>query len=297
MNIQQLRYVVATAGCGTMTAAASELRVAQPALSRGIRLLERELEVTLFSRAGRGVVLTSEGEVFVARAERVLDNIDALRGISEDTRDGAALVIAASPTVQSALAIPTLATLRQQGVAVPTRLLGCSSSADVVDLVDTRRAGLGICDPTGDVVPDRLGLEQLPIGRAEVKLYSPASVALPPQLTVADLAGVPMVMPTPGTERRAALDGFFAHFGLTPVVAIETDERNAWLDAVRHGLASCVWHSVESFGPPVDGIVSRSFVPALHQTFTAVHRADDDTPAVRHLLAVLQQLAALAPAA
>lgn len=43
MNIQQLRYVVATAEHGSMTAAAATLYVAQPALSRAIRLLEREL--------------------------------------------------------------------------------------------------------------------------------------------------------------------------------------------------------------------------------------------------------------
>ena len=45
MNIQQLRYVVATAERGSMTAAAAALFVAQPALSRAVRQLERELEI------------------------------------------------------------------------------------------------------------------------------------------------------------------------------------------------------------------------------------------------------------
>lgn len=291
MNIQQLRYVVATAETGTMTVAAATLFVAQPALSRGIRLLEAELEVTLFSRQGRGVALTPEGEVFVARARRVLDSIDALRGIGDQAGPDAPLVIAASPTLQSALAIPTLATLQQQGVTVHTRLLGCSSSAEVVDLVASGRAGLGICD---EVIPSELA--RLPIGRAEVKVYSPATVDLPARVTLPDLAGVPLVVPTPGTERRIAIDGFFAHFDLAPTIAVESNERNAWLDAVRHGLASCIWHSVESFGEPLDGIVARSFEPRIHQEFAAVHRPGDDTEAVRHLLTVLHQLADLAPA-
>lgn len=290
MNIQQLRYVVATADSGTMTVAAATLFVAQPALSRGIRLLEAELEVTLFSRQGRGVALTPEGEVFVARARRVLDSIDALRGIGDHAGPDAPLVIAASPTLQSALAIPTLATLQQQGVTVHTRLLGCSSSEEVVDLVATGRAGIGICD---EVIPSEL--ERLPIGRAEVKVYSPAAVDLPARVTLPDLAGVPLVVPTPGTERRIAIDGFFAHFDLTPTIAVESNERNAWLDAVRHGLASCIWHSVETFGEPLDGIVARSFAPPIHQEFAAVHRPDDDNEAVRHLLTVLKQLADLAP--
>jgi LysR family transcriptional regulator, cyn operon transcriptional activator len=291
MNIQQLRYVVATAETGNMTGAAATLFVAQPALSRGVRLLEKELEVTLFSRQGRGVALTPEGETFVARARRVLDSIDALRGVGDPVGPDAPLVLAASPTLQSVLAIPTLATLRQQGVSVQTRMLGCSSSEEVVDLVTTGRAGLGICD---ELVPSELA--HLPIGRAEVKLYSPAAVDLPPDVRLPDLAGVPLVVPTPGTARREAIDGFFAHYGLTPTIAVESNERNAWLDAVRHGLASCIWHSVGSFGEPLDGIVARSFDPAIHQEFVAVHRPHEDSEAVRHLLAVLQQLADLTPA-
>ena len=83
MNIQQLRYVVETADRGSMTAAATELFVAQPALSRAVRQLERELDVTIFRRAGRGIALTSQGEAFVARARRVLRSIDALRRLSD----------------------------------------------------------------------------------------------------------------------------------------------------------------------------------------------------------------------
>ena len=77
MNIQQLRYVVETADRGSMTAAATELFVAQPALSRAVRQLERELDVTIFRRAGRGIALTTRGEAFVARARGVLRSIDA----------------------------------------------------------------------------------------------------------------------------------------------------------------------------------------------------------------------------
>src|SRR6185437_2679753 len=82
MNLRQLRYVVATADHGTMTAAAQALFVAQPALSRAIRELERELGVELFARAGRGVVLTDAGEQIVRYARDALQAVDAIESYS-----------------------------------------------------------------------------------------------------------------------------------------------------------------------------------------------------------------------
>ena len=50
MNLQQLRYLIATADEGTMTRAAESLHVAQPALSRAIRGFEAEIGITVFER-------------------------------------------------------------------------------------------------------------------------------------------------------------------------------------------------------------------------------------------------------
>ncbi|HSV39932.1 MAG TPA: LysR family transcriptional regulator [Nocardioidaceae bacterium] len=288
MNIQQLRYVVATAEHGSMTAAAADLYVAQPALSRAVRQLERELEVTLFSRAGRGIALTVEGEAFVGRARKVLRSLDALRGIeARKTRD-AQLVIAASPTLQASMALPILIALREQGTAVHTRLLGCGGSSEVHDVVRAGRADLGICD---QVIPSELAV--VPLGRAEVRLVSPPHVDLPKQISVASLAGVPLVLPTAGTDRRLALDSFFDACGITPVVAIESDERSVWLEAVLRGLASCIWHSVDSLRIPPSAVVLRSFDPPMYQDLCAVHREEHDLPAKVLLLDVLRQFAEL----
>jgi len=294
MNIQQLRYVVATAEHGSMTAAAAALYVAQPALSRAIRQLERELGVTLFSRAGRGIVLTVEGEAFTVRARRVLRSIDALRSL--DGRgaagDGASrdaqLVIAASPTLQASMAIPILSGLREQGIAVHTRLLGCATSMKVHELVRSARADLGICDQT---IPTELAV--VPLGRAEVRLVSPPGLDLPDPITLADLAGVPLVLPTAGSDRRAVLDWFFGEVGIVPTVAIESDERNVWLEAVLHGLASCIWHSVDLLRIPPAKVEFRSFDPAMYQDLSAVHREEHELPAKVLLLDVLRKLAEL----
>jgi len=286
VNIQQLRYVVATAEHGSMTAAATALYVAQPALSRAVRLLERELDVTFFRRAGRGVVLTPDGEAFVARARKTLRSLDALRRVADTTGRDAELVIAASPTLQASMALPILSTLQEQRIEIHTRLLGCGNSSEVHDLVATGRADLGICDHK--IASE---LDTVPLGRAEVRLVSPPGLDLPDRITVNELIGVPLVLPTAGTDRRATLDWFFDACGITPTIAIESDERSVWLEAVLRGLGSCIWHSTETLRIPRTGIVVRGFEPPMYQELWAVHRAANDAPAKVLVLDVLSQLA------
>lgn len=288
MNIQQLRYVVATSECGSMTAAAATLYVAQPALSRAIRLLERELDVTLFSRAGRGIVLTSEGEAFTARARKILRGLDSLRGIGEREPHEAQVVIAASPTLQVSMALPILSALREQGIEVHTRLVGAGGSSEVHDLVRAGRADLGLCD---QVIPTELAV--VPLGQAEVRLVSPPGLDLADPIPIGDLTGIPLVLPTAGTDRRTAFDAFFGALGITPTVAIESDERSVWLEAVLRGLASCIWHSVDSWRIPPSGVVLRNFDPPMFQELCAVHREEHDLPAKVLLLDVLSQFAEL----
>ena len=88
MKLHHLRDLLAVAEQGSLRAAARELGIAQPALTRSIQELERDLGVPLFERKARGVVPTSLGEVFIRRAKgvsnelaRARDEIDQLRGM------------------------------------------------------------------------------------------------------------------------------------------------------------------------------------------------------------------------
>ena len=60
MTLNQLRYFQAVARLQNFRAAAEELYISQPSLSRSIDALEDELGVVLFERAGRGITLTAE---------------------------------------------------------------------------------------------------------------------------------------------------------------------------------------------------------------------------------------------
>src|SRR3954468_1294075 len=78
MDLRQLQYVDAVARRLSFTAAARELHMAQPALSKSIAKLEDELGTRLFDRTSRRVALTDAGVTFLARARRILAEVGNL---------------------------------------------------------------------------------------------------------------------------------------------------------------------------------------------------------------------------
>ena len=72
MTLQQLKYAVTVAECGTISAAAEKLFISQPSLTTAIRELESEMGVTIFSRTNRGVIVSREGEEFLGYARQIL---------------------------------------------------------------------------------------------------------------------------------------------------------------------------------------------------------------------------------
>src|SRR4051812_45815245 len=87
MKLHHLRDLLAVADRGSLRAAARELGIAQPAITRSIQELERDLGVALFERKARGVTPTASGEALIRRARsvsnellRARDEIEQLRG-------------------------------------------------------------------------------------------------------------------------------------------------------------------------------------------------------------------------
>jgi len=73
MTIQQLRYAVAVAEKGTISEAAKSLYISQPSLTTAIKELENEMNITIFSRTNRGIIVSNEGDEFLGYARQVLE--------------------------------------------------------------------------------------------------------------------------------------------------------------------------------------------------------------------------------
>ncbi len=78
MKLQQLKYVVCVAQHGNISEAAKQLFITQPSLTNAIRDLEEEMNVTIFQRTNKGVMITREGEEFLAYARQVLEQTSLL---------------------------------------------------------------------------------------------------------------------------------------------------------------------------------------------------------------------------
>ncbi len=78
MTLQQLKYAVAIADCGSMNEAAKQLYISQPSLSGVVKELENEVGSDLFFRTSRGIQITPEGEEFLGYARQVLDQYELL---------------------------------------------------------------------------------------------------------------------------------------------------------------------------------------------------------------------------
>lgn len=79
MTLQQLRYVITVAKKGSISEAAKELFISQPSLSNAIKELEKEMQIVIFSRTNKGIVVSEEGREFLGYARQVVEQADLLQ--------------------------------------------------------------------------------------------------------------------------------------------------------------------------------------------------------------------------
>lgn len=108
MNSKQLKYFLKTADKGSITGAAKDLDIAQPAISQQISSLEHELSVQLFERDFRGVRLTSSGKKFYLRAKSIVHQMGIAKSEIFDTESNPSgrISIGMAQAVCNVLAIP-----------------------------------------------------------------------------------------------------------------------------------------------------------------------------------------------
>jgi LysR family nitrogen assimilation transcriptional regulator len=143
MDLKQLEYFVRVAEMGSFTRAALALNVAQPALSRQVRLLEVELRQNLLVRNGRGATPTEAGQVLLEHGRGILHQVERAREELGRVRTGLTgqVALGMPPSVARVLTVPLtrafrlampeaklsisegLSTAMQEGLLNPYRLL------------------------------------------------------------------------------------------------------------------------------------------------------------------------------
>ncbi len=229
MDLRALRYFVATAEELNITRAAEKLHMSQPPLSHQLRLLEEELGAPLFLRGKRRLQLTPEGELLLRRARQLLELEEKTRGEIRQVQNSLSgrLCLGMVEGRAPYLAARWIAGFERAHPAV-TYSLWNGSSDDVAERLDKGLSDLGI-------VASPYNTEQL---RGLVVGQEPWVAILPrdhplardpsPQLPLASLVGVPLIVPSL-RSRMEAIRRWFAQIGREPLFLCDTSN---YLDAV-----------------------------------------------------------------
>ena len=249
MDLVQLLYFVRVAELGSFTRAAAALGVAQPALSRQVRLLEVELRHTLLRRTGRGAVTTAAGALLLEHGRGILHQVDRARDELAQMRGGLAgrVAIGLPPSVARALTVQLSRAFQAQ---LPDARLAVSEglSTSLLESLVAGRLDVAVLYNAA-ATPD---VEITPLGREELLLVQPAAgppgghadsadgTAPTAHATLAELSQLPLVIPSRPNAIRMHVEGALAQAGLSPTVAMEVDGIPSILELVAGGAGCAV---------------------------------------------------------
>ena len=138
MNSRQLQYAVVLSEVLNISAAAEKLNITQPALSKQILSLEKELGVTLFDRSTTPLGITPAGELFVREAKEILFRQDGLARSMQDFKKGklGRLTIGISPFRASYFLSDIIAELKREFSGLQIVLNEDNSTKLLKDTID-----------------------------------------------------------------------------------------------------------------------------------------------------------------
>ena len=148
MDAADLRIFEAVARLGSMSRAARELNTVQSNVTTRIRLLEAELQVTLFERHSRGIALTPAGQRLLGHAGRVRQALeDARRAVLDDGTPRGTLTIGALETTAAFRLSPALATYAAAHPDVDLVLRTGTTEELIREVLERRLEGAFACGP------------------------------------------------------------------------------------------------------------------------------------------------------
>ncbi len=239
MEFSQLRTLIHVAELGSLSKASDRLRIAQPALSRQIRLLEEELGVRLFERHGRGMIVTDQGQDVLRHAVQVMREIEELRATvkDEDAPLTGHVAIGMPPTVSDILAEPLVAAFRDSHPAATLRIVSAYSGY-LTDWLHRGQIDVAILyDPKS-----ARALRIQPLLEETLFLIGPPGAGLAPDRPVrfSELAEQPLLLPSIGHGLRAILEQSAAECGIELHVQVEADSYSTLKTLVRSGHGATV---------------------------------------------------------
>jgi LysR family hydrogen peroxide-inducible transcriptional activator len=273
MDLRHLEYVVELSRARSVTKAAANLGVAQPAISQAISGLERQYGVTLFDRTSRPVQPTPAGVVFIEQAGRVLGELKKLRDVADAhaTLVRGKLTIGTTYWVGETMLPPILVDFHKLYAGITLAL----RREPVGRLVEAVRSGqLDVAFIESGSSPQLGDLECHPIYLDEIVVFVPPyhSLATRTAIELPDLGTEPFIGYDPESSIYAPFAKACKEAGFVPNVIATSQSQAVARSLVSLGMGISVGSKTFLEGPglPVHAI---SIIPRLTKDTLLILRA------------------------
>lgn len=225
VDVKQLRYFIAIAEEGSLSAAAQRVNVAQPSLSQHVLSLERNLGVNLLERSPRGVSLTQPGEILLSHAREIVSALDnAVEAVRRSGSEPTGEVSFGLPSsVSMVLSVPLAETVRLELPKVRLRAIEAMSGF-IQTWLEDQSIDLGILYDISSV----RHLNHRPLMTEDLFFFSapdswPFEKRPGSAVRLTELAPVELVLPSKHHGLRTMIDRFTRSQGVQLTVATEMD--------------------------------------------------------------------------
>mgnify|MGYP004647758141 CR=1 FL=1 len=230
MTIRHLKTFIAVIKCGGITAAAKELRVAQPAVSQTISEMEKYYDVVLFDRIKQRLVITEAGKDLYFKAKDVVECFDEFENLAFNGDYTSTIKIGASVTIGKKFVPKILKNLRENYPTVKPVL-----KIDKASVIE-KELSLGNLDfaivETSVHSPNILSFE---FDRDRLIAISGANYLKKEELTLQELNSCDLLLREKGSASRDYLDSLLALNGLTATPTMESISNQAIISSVIEG--------------------------------------------------------------
>ena len=259
LTLRHIEVIRAVLRAGTVTSAARQLAVSQPALSRTLKNAESRLGLLLFERRSGRLSPTPEALALHRDIEKAYAEIEAVERASSGLRDVRAgrLSVVCNPSVAATLVAAALSRLTRTApdlhISVHTAL-----NHEVIDVVRSRSADVGFAWD----VPDHPSVVSTEIGRSRLVCIVPQDHALATAKAVSarQLHDVPLITFSASLPIGAALESAFAGARAKRRIGIEVGQTFVAASLVREGAGIAVVDEL-AIGERHDGLAVLPFVP------------------------------------
>ena len=261
MDLKQLEYFVRVAELGSFTRASIALDIAQPALSRQIRLLEVELRQNLLTRNGRGALPTEAGNLLLKHGRGILHQVELAREELGAVRGALAgrVSIGLPPSLSRLITVPLTRAFREQ---LPQAHLTLTEGFSVLMHEGLRVGNLDIAvlynaEHSPEVEMTTLHTEELVLisKTGSIPNKSPdkgQKIKKRQPITLAEVADLPLILPSRPNAFRMLIEGEMRTINRKPNINLEVDGLNAILSLVKEGMGHAVLpsYTLSNFDDP-----------------------------------------------